>query len=356
MFWRRILTVSFFLSIFFGFAYKTYAQNKNKKVVPFLSEEKFILINGIEQWVTIKGNASKPAILFLHGGPGSPLSPFADNLYKSWEKDFTIIQWDQRGAGRTFGRNAPEELTPDYLNKNPLTIKQMAEDGIALSEYLIKHLGKKNIILFGTSWGSVLGITMAYMRPDLYSAYVAHSQVVMADDLHLYNSVYKLAKQNNDEASLKILDSLGTAPYNRARDVGRLLRIVKKYEKANAETAPDSWFVPLPEYDNEKDNHNREEGDDYSFVNYVGDKQLQVPAMRSSINFMNDKFEFKIPVFFIQGKNDLLTPKETTELYFNKIKAPSKEYFLLPTAAHGFNIAVVETSYNIFKSIGNKAK
>lgn len=43
-----------------------------------ISEEKFILINGIEQWVTIKREISKPIILFIHGGPGSPLSPYSD--------------------------------------------------------------------------------------------------------------------------------------------------------------------------------------------------------------------------------------------------------------------------------------
>jgi hypothetical protein len=107
-----------------------------------IAEEKFILINGIEQWVTIKGDKSKPVILFLHGGPGSPMSPYSDNVYKEWEKDFIIVQWDQRGTARTFGRTAPAELTPEYLQSNPLTIEQMAADGIELSKYLIKHLGK----------------------------------------------------------------------------------------------------------------------------------------------------------------------------------------------------------------------
>ena len=137
-------------------------------------EEKFILINGVNQWVTIKGESSKSIILFLHGGPGSPISPYSYNLYKEWEKDFIIVQWDQRGTGKTFGLNAPKELTAEYLKLNPLTIEQMASDGIKLSEYLIKHLGKEKIILFGTSWGSALGVKMATKRPDLYYAYVGH--------------------------------------------------------------------------------------------------------------------------------------------------------------------------------------
>lgn len=59
-----------------------------------IHEQRFILINGIEQWVTINGNKSKPVILFLHGGPGSTMSPYSKSLYGEWEKDFVIVQWD----------------------------------------------------------------------------------------------------------------------------------------------------------------------------------------------------------------------------------------------------------------------
>lgn len=318
---------------------------------PFF-EEKFILINGIEQWVTIKGDRSKPIILFLHGGPGSVMGPYADNIYKAWEKDFIIVQWDQRGAGRTYGRNAPEELTPEYLQSNPLTVEQIAADGIALTEYLCKHLEKQKIILSGTSWGSVLGVTMTTKRPDLFYAYVGHSQIVnpSGDEL-LYSKVYLMAQESNDTAALNKLNEIGKPPYDRARTIGQLWKIVKKYEKENSVPAPGSWFVEMPGYDNEKDDQNRKDGDDYSFVNFVGDKQLGIPAMRSSINFLVNNLDFKIPVYFIQGEEDILTPKESTRLYFDSLKAPQKEYVLLPGTAHGFNQAVVDAQYKIFKSI-----
>ena len=132
-----------------------YSQNGVTNSIPNrINEERFIKINGIEHWVTIKGDSTKPLVLFLHGGPGNPLSPFADAIYGKWEKDFILVQWDQRGAGRTYGHNAPEELTPEYLKSNPLTIDQMTSDGIELAQYLIQHLKKPKIILLGTSWGS----------------------------------------------------------------------------------------------------------------------------------------------------------------------------------------------------------
>ncbi len=331
---------------------KTDINHKDSTLNTKISEENFILINGIEQWVTIKGESSKPVILFLHGGPGSPLSPYSDNLYKDLEKDFIIVQWDQRGTGKTFGKYAPEELTPEYLKENPLSLDLMTNDGIELSEYLLKHLDKQKIILFGTSWGSALGVKMASKRPELYHAYVGHSQIVNPTiDLDFYNRIYKMAESKNDQDALDILNTIGKPPYDRAKKVGQLFRILKKYEGINSNPAPDNWFVLSPKYDNGKDNQNRSDGDDYSFVNYTGDTKLGVQPMSAGINLMQDNLNFEIPVYLIQGKEDILTPNEKTKEYYNKIKAPKKRYYLLPNTAHGFNLLVLETQYKIFKSI-----
>ena len=89
--------------------------NPNK----IIHEENFIKINGIEQWVTIHGESTRPVILFLHGGPGSPISPYSNALFSDWEKDFIIVQWDQRGTGKTYSRTAPDELTPAFQQANP---------------------------------------------------------------------------------------------------------------------------------------------------------------------------------------------------------------------------------------------
>lgn len=318
----------------------------------YIREEKFILINGIEQWVTIRGDRSKPVILFLHGGPGSPISPYSDALYGKWENDFIIVQWDQRGAGKTYGYHAPEELTPEFLAANPLTVDQMTADGIAMTEYLAAYLNKPKVILFGTSWGSVLGVRMATRRPDLFYAYVGHSQVVNpASDVELYEKVHQMAEKTKDGESLETLNAIGKPPYDRARNVGQLLKIVKKYERARSIPAPDAWFEPASGYDNPKDNQNRSDGDDYSFVSYTGDSRLGVPAMRATVNFLAENPAFKIPVYLIQGKEDLLTPREVTRKYFKGIEAPKKKYILLSKTAHGFNQAVLDAQYNVFRSI-----
>ncbi len=315
-------------------------------------EEKFVSIGGIEQWITIKGeDRSKPVILFLHGGPGSTMSQYEDAIYGYWEKEFILVQWDQRGAGRTFGRTAPTELSEDYLIENPLTVEQMTDDGIELSEYLIKYLGKQKIILIGTSWGSILGTKMALKNPNLFNAYVGHAQFVnFSKNIdYAYQKVFEMAENEGDEVSIQKLESLGKPPYDMARNTGQFLRIVKKYESENSVPAPDNWWKLAPEYDNEKDNNDRYSGDDYSFINFAGHEKHGIKSMVANVDFNKDVLEFKIPIYFVQGEQDILTSKELNKPYFDKIKAPKKEYFLLPGAGHGHNQSVVDTQFRIVK-------
>jgi hypothetical protein len=99
-----------------------------------IDEATYVEIGRIEQWITIRGeDRNNPVLLFLHGGPGDATNPWGYAAFRSWLKYFTVVQWDQRGAGRTFGRNraaSASTITPD----------RMVQDGIELSELLKKRL------------------------------------------------------------------------------------------------------------------------------------------------------------------------------------------------------------------------
>lgn len=319
-----------------------------------INEENYILIEGIEQWVTIKGDdISKPVILFIHGGPGSTMSQYDDAMYGAWKKDFILVNWDQRGAGRTYGRNVPDNSTEDYWIENPLTVQQMTNDGIALTKYLLQHLNKGKVILVGTSWGSILGTEMALKSPELFYAYVGHSQFVNFSDnlMYAYTKTYALAKNKQDVEAIEILETLGEPPYDGAKNYGQLLRIIKKYERENSKPEPNTWFKLNPAYDNETDSKNRYDGDDYSFINFVGHKKLNIRSMAATIDFNKNGLVFKIPIYYIQGEEDILTATPINKPYFDKITAPAKEYFLLPDAGHGHNASVINKQYEVIKKL-----
>ena len=124
-----------------------------------ISEKMFVPIGGIEQWITIKGqNGGNPVVLYLHGGPGNVMSPFADAFFKSWLRHFTVVMWDQRGAGRTYGKTGPS-IEPT------LTIARLAQDGIEVAEFLATHLHQEKIILVGASWSKAPSHRAPLPRP-----------------------------------------------------------------------------------------------------------------------------------------------------------------------------------------------
>src|SRR4030095_8601574 len=117
-----------------------------------IDQASYVEIGGIEQWISIRGeDRANPVLLFLHGGPGDATNPWAYAVFRPWLKNFTLVQWDQRGAGRTLGKNG-RSLGPT------ITIDRMVRDGIELSELLRKTLKQDKLIVLGHSWGSRIGV------------------------------------------------------------------------------------------------------------------------------------------------------------------------------------------------------
>jgi pimeloyl-ACP methyl ester carboxylesterase len=119
-------------------------------------------IGGINQWITIRGqNRDNPVVLFLHGGPGTPTNLLDFPFAKAWTSSFTLVQWDQRGAGKTFGNGGTSAAD--------MTINRMTQDGIELAQYLRGHLEKNKIFIVGALTTQRIW-AQAYEHADTYEA------------------------------------------------------------------------------------------------------------------------------------------------------------------------------------------
>lgn len=106
----------------------------------------------------------------IHGGPGSSYSIFTPHI-RTWEKHFTLVQWDQRGGGKTFVLTGP-------CATGEISMEQLAGDGIEVAEYVRKRLSKGRVFLLASSFGSTFASQMARRRPDLFYAYIGTDQNV----------------------------------------------------------------------------------------------------------------------------------------------------------------------------------
>lgn len=299
-----------------------------------LNEDRYVQIGGIKQWVSIRGSdCSNPVVLMVHGGPGNPLSLYHDSLFETFEKDFTIVHWDQRGSGRTYeAQFALDELSFDMLTNAALSVDLLASDGNEVADYIRKRLNKEKIIVSGSSWGSFLAVKMIHAEPSLYHFYVGTSQLVNAETMYAtsYAKLKSLATTKNDHAALAILDEIGSPPWSAPRSFGMLRRIVRKYE---FEAVPQlsEWKVD-GQYQIEEPNIPYMYGEEFSFLRYIGLKGDT--GMLRDVALDKCCTELKIPVYFLHGKKDYLTTHVVTENYFAIIEAPAKELSLLENTGH----------------------
>ncbi len=276
-----------------------------------LDESGFIRVGGIDQWISIRGtDARNPVILFLHGGPAEAQSPFLKE-FLPWEASFTVINWDQRGAGKTFGRNGP--TTPD------MTVERMAQDVIEITELAKDKLHPRKIILIGHSWGAVLALYAIKLRPDAFSALVGTGQPVewslSVEDLERF--ARQRAMKAGDTAALANLDEASKLPVT---DLKRL-RATSKWRMSESDITYlniQRNFVgppPLPST-----------GD---VADWIAGGDFSGPLLWPTITSFDARAfapELPVPFFVIQGREDHVVSFQAAKDYLDQVRAPSKAF------------------------------
>jgi pimeloyl-ACP methyl ester carboxylesterase len=96
-----------------------------------IAESRYVKIGGIDQWIQIRGeNKENPVLFVLHGGPGSPYAVFTP-LIRSWEKHYTVVQWDRRGCGMTRRRSGNDAGT----------FGRLVDDAVEAAEWVTSRRG-----------------------------------------------------------------------------------------------------------------------------------------------------------------------------------------------------------------------
>lgn len=308
-----------------------------------LDEAAFVPIGEISQWITIKGGScANPIVLVIHGGPGNPNTPYADAIFGSWTKDFTVVQWDQRGAGKTYAANRPSE-------DQPLTIKQMTRDGVEVTRYLTARLGKRKVILMGSSWGSALAVHMTKAEPGLFHAYLGTGQLVGGyKNLNSsYRRVLPRARAGGDRDTVRALEAIGPPPWINPRAFGVLRRATRRYEAPKTDPAPSEWWRSAVGYDSPSYRADYEAGEEYSYLQFVG---LTGGGILSQLDLYKLGPSFEMPVFLIHGEEDLVTTPEVAKAYFDSVKAPRKAFILLARTGHDPNQTMIGAQLSILKT------
>jgi pimeloyl-ACP methyl ester carboxylesterase len=287
-----------------------------------IDDARYVEVGGIPQWITIRGEDRRnPVLLFLHGGPGDATNPWGYAAFRPWLRHFTIVQWDQRGAGRTLGKNAGS-LGPT------LTIDRMAQDGIELAEVLRKLLGKDRIVLVGHSWGSILGAFMAKARHDLFWAFVGTGQVADPAKSHTvaYDELLAKAAALGEERAIRELREVGPPPYSNGRGYAVQRRWSNLFEGADVFVAAMFGLaLAAPGYGLRDVN---------DWLDGQGLSAEQLVPQTSALGSRALGGDFAVPVFVIQGAEDFTTPTALAKGFVDSIRAPRKAFVSIEGGGH----------------------
>lgn len=294
-----------------------------------IEQQEIVTIGGVPQWISIRArDRNAPILLVLHGGPGFTLSPVSDYYMRDWEEFFTMVQWDQRGAGKSYRREARESLAPT------LTIGQLVRDTEELIELLRKRFKRDRVVLMAHSFGTILGVKVAQRRPDLLHAYVGMGQFVdfMRSEALGYEATLADARSEKNAEAIGALEAIAPFP-DAARPERNLqnLPIERRwlahyggYFRAGGEGQHYAVAQLSPTY-TAADLQARQEAHD--FIVQTMWKEL------GSLD-LNDARQFRVPIIIMQGRHDRGTSSELVSQWHAAVNAPYKKLVWFENSSH----------------------
>jgi len=289
-----------------------------------------VTLGGVEQTITIRGvDTSNPVLLFLHGGPGMPSSPWAtwNGYHAELEQHFVLVHWDQRGAGKSYSK----DLTPEDMQW-----EDFVSDALELTDILRERFGQEKIFLYGHSWGSGLGFEVLQVNPEPYYAYFTSGVRVTwkSSQKVSYQNLLALARQQNDTKAIEALEAI--QPF----DPTNVDHLQVKGEYLSHFRVGDFHTPGLEEaWLNHVLKGNSSEYPRFTIKPTLAGKELTdgtlgVEIMTVGYDLTTDFPVSPIPVHFLQGRYDFECPGELVEAYYNALEAPEKSFTWFENSAH----------------------
>ena len=309
-------------------------KKRNKRLQNGIHILEPITIGGLQQWISVRGeHKDNPVLLFLHGGPGGSMMP-SSYILEPLESHYTIVQWDQRGTGKTYRANKKSAFI------HTLTMEQMHADTLEMVNYLRHRFNKQKIIVLGHSWGSILGLKLAQDYPELISAYIGVGQIItMNIAIKMgYDAVLKMAHTKNNKRAVMELEAL-LLFHDRAITLKEFLVLRKWQNRFNKELVRKSLSFPII--------MNILSAPDYTLLDTIS--LVRGMLLSCKIMFLQmmaidleNKTNLQVPFLILAGRHDYIAPPEPAYDYFEKAQAPYKNHIWFEESGH--NLFFEETN------------
>ncbi|KQS03740.1 alpha/beta hydrolase [Sphingomonas sp. Leaf357] len=287
-----------------------------------------VRIGGIDQYVNIRGTDRRnPVLLILHGGPGFPETPLAWWNTRTLEEYFTIVEWDQRGSGKTYLMNDPDAVAAT------MKPERFVSDAEELVGWLRKDLHKQKVFVLGHSWGSYVGLELARRRPEWLHAYIGTGQATNSPESERrgFAATLAAAKAARNETAITELETI--IPYASPGAVIPLKDIA--LERKWSDFFGGAMAFRNGQSDGIAARLSPDYTDEEAMRVYDGNDFSQKYLFSSIVSLnLSTLTELKCPLILFEGRYDRTVNSALAHEWFERVRAPSKQFVWFENSAH----------------------
>jgi len=236
-----------------------------------------------------------------------------------------VVQWDQRGAGKSFS----EDLTAEDM-----MVEKFVSDTLELTNILRERFNQEKIFLFGHSWGSALGFLTLMEDSEPYYVFIAGAERVDWNRSHTmgYEWVLEQARKDDNTEVIQVLESIQPFDPTNVEHLAGKNQFLDLYRGGDLYTEG-LWDTYL-DYLLSGKSSEYTSADVENFVPAITFSQRTILPQAINYNLFRDFPTSAIPVHFFAGRHDHQTPGELAEEYYNFLEAPVKIFTWFENSGH----------------------
>lgn len=300
-------------------------------------------LNGYEQKILIEGKSrTLPVVITLHGGPGTPI-PFSvgcRGLFPEFTDNFIMVYWDQLGCG---------------INNCIIDDAFSIDDFVKMAEDLIKEIKKRfvdnKILIFSTSWGSILSAKLLERNPNAVDGVIASGQIIK--NVFLCEEV--MNELDKSKISRKKMDKIRTVTVDNysGKDLQLISTSLRKYtnayqNKIGAKAPMGSIIKGLltsPDY----------KFKDFKAImvnGYMKNNSLWKEILRIDLSEILGGVE--IPYLLLQGDTDIVASTQTAKSLVSNCNNPNLRIQVISNTGHMPGVEMMEALMRVLKETANE--
>lgn len=295
-------------------------------------------LGGYEQKVLIEGKREEsPIVITLHGGPGTPI-PFSvgcRGLFPVFTDEFIMVYWDQLGCGIN-----------NYVIDDTFSIDSFVRMTEELVEQIKEKFPNNKLLIFSTSWGSILSAKLLERNPHAVDAVIACGQIVK--NVFICDEVKNtLSKSNISKKKLERIKNVTVDNFT-GKDLqlisGSLRKYTDAYQNKTGVKAPMGPIIKglmtSPDY--------RMKDFKAIMVNgYMKNTSLWNEILK--LDLYSQLCNVEIPYVILQGDTDIVASTETVKELVDNSGNANLSYKVISKTGHLPGVEMMDTLLTVLR-------